>query len=392
MRALILVGGYGTRLRPLTLTVPKPCVEVCNKALMQHQIEALAAAGVTEVILAAGYQPEAIVGRLEGIAAKVGVRLVVSREDPDTPLGTAGPLGLARHLLEAPPAGPFFVLNSDVVCPFPLTQMLAYHKSRSGGGAAVAGTILVTRVADPSKYGVVVFDEGPAGTGRVARFVEKPKEFVGDKINAGVYVLEQSVLGLLGPPGTRMSIEREVFPKLAAQNALYAMTLEGFWADVGQPRDFLRGTELFLAWRADQLLKKKQQQQEDAKTTTIATVTSTATKSWSEVGNVLVDPTATIEEGAVLGPNVVVGAGCRVGRFARLRDTTLLPTSRVGDGARVCGAIIGWRSSVGRWCRIDEGTVLGENVHVADELHLNGAMVLPHKDIAASVPSPAVIM
>jgi mannose-1-phosphate guanylyltransferase len=350
---------------------------------MVHQIEALARAGVTEVILAVSHQPEALAAAVRPIAERIGVKVTVSMEDPKTPLGTAGPIGLARKILvpdgttTATAGEPFFVLNSDVVCSYPFAEMLQYHRERGA-----QGTILVTKVDDPSKYGVVVYEQR---TGKIDRFVEKPKEFVGDRINAGAYVLQPSVLDLIEP--RRMSIEREVFPKIAAKGTLYAMPLEGFWADVGQPRDFIRGTDMFLAWLASGAGGQQRKDEVVAYSEELA-----AKGGWKVVQPVLIDHSAIIGEGAEIGPNVVLGPGTRVGKCARLRETTLLGGARVGDAAWVNKAIIGWSSTVGRWARIDEGTVLAENVHIADELYINGALVLPHKDITASIPSPSIVM
>lgn len=165
MKALILVGGFGTRLRPLTLSVPKPLVDFANKPMILHQIEALKDAGVTEVVLAIAYQPSVMMSFLKEHEARLGIKITCSEEE--TPMGTAGPLALARDLLDDGTGEPFFMLNADVICDYPLKEVLAYHKSHGG-----EATILVTKVEEPSKYGVVVFDEA---SGKVDHFVEKPK-------------------------------------------------------------------------------------------------------------------------------------------------------------------------------------------------------------------------
>ncbi|KAJ8671029.1 hypothetical protein QAD02_002288 [Eretmocerus hayati] len=230
MRALILVGGYGTRLRPLTLSRPKPLVEFANKPMLLHQIEALVEINVTEVILAVSYRAEEMERELCQQAEKLGVKLIFSHEL--IPLGTAGPLALASKLLK-PGNNPFFVLNSDIICEFPFKQLLQFHKSHGK-----EGTIVVTKVEEPSKYGVVVCSRD----GQVLNFIEKPVEFVSNKINAGMYILNPSVLERvqLRP----MSIEKEIFPVMARECELYAMELSGFWMDVGQPKDFLTGQAL----------------------------------------------------------------------------------------------------------------------------------------------------
>ena len=225
MKALILVGGFGTRLRPLTLSKPKPLVDFCNKPMIVHQIEALKRVGVSEVVLAINYQPKVMYAFIEEYEKKLGVKIVCSREE--TPMGTAGPLALARDILDDGTGDPFFVLNSDVICEYPLQKAVDFFKSRGDGAE---GPILVTQVEDPSKYGVVVFDEG---SGKVERFVEKPKVFVGDKINAGIYLLSPKILDRIELKPT--SIKKEVFPKVAEEGKLYAMVLPGYWMDIGQP-------------------------------------------------------------------------------------------------------------------------------------------------------------
>lgn len=173
-RALILVGGYGTRLRPLTLSRPKPLVEFANKPILMHQIEALVEAGVAQVILAVSYRAEEMEVQLKKETAKLGVELIFSHETE--PLGTAGPLALAKECLNASKE-PFFVLNSDIICDFPFQKLEAFHREHG-----LEGTIVVTKVEEPSKYGVVLYDE----VGCIQSFIEKPQEFISNKINAGL--------------------------------------------------------------------------------------------------------------------------------------------------------------------------------------------------------------
>jgi mannose-1-phosphate guanylyltransferase len=230
MKALILVGGFGTRLRPLTLSVPKPIVPFANKEMVVHQIEALVRAGVTEVILAVNYHPEAMKNNLEKWEKVLNVQITYSHETE--PMGTAGPLALAKDRL-CENNEPFFVLNSDITCNYPLEEMLRFHKSHGK-----EGTILVTKVDDPSKYGVIVSDQ----EGKIERFVEKPKTYVGNKINAGIYVLNPSVIKRI--PLKPTSIEKEVFPKMAEDGQLYRFVLKGYWMDIGQPKDFITGSAM----------------------------------------------------------------------------------------------------------------------------------------------------
>ncbi|KAF2894657.1 hypothetical protein ILUMI_11518 [Ignelater luminosus] len=161
MKALILVGGYGTRLRPLTLTHPKPLVEFANKPILIHQIEALVEVGVTQVILAVSYRAEQMEKELSAAAEKLGVNLIFSHETE--PLGTAGPIALAKDYL-SDSSESFFVLNSDIICEFPFEDLIKFHNKHNK-----EGTIVVTKVEEPSKYGVIVSDENNC----IIKFVEK---------------------------------------------------------------------------------------------------------------------------------------------------------------------------------------------------------------------------
>lgn len=360
LKALILVGGFGTRLRPLTLSCPKPLVDFCNKPMIIHQIEALKAAGVSEVVLAINYQPEVMMGFIKEWEEKLGVKIVCSQENE--PMGTAGPLALARKILDDGSGHPFFVLNSDVICHYPLKDMLEFHVARDA-----EATILVTKVDDPSKYGVVVIDE----YGQVQRFVEKPKDFVGDKINAGIYVLSPSVLNRIELKPT--SIEREVFPHVAADNKLYAFTLGGYWMDVGQPKDYLKGLKLHL----DSLR--------------IHSPDHLASGAHIRA-NVLIDSSAKIGEGCLIGPDVCIGQGCVIGDGVRLSSCVIMRGVSVKQHSKIDTCIIGWDSKVGAWSRLENNCVLGEDVQVKDELYLNGAVVLPHKEIKESVAAPSIIL
>ncbi|XP_012280710.1 mannose-1-phosphate guanyltransferase beta isoform X2 [Orussus abietinus] len=314
---------------------------------------------VREIILAVSYRAEEMERELGEEANKIGVRLIFSHETE--PLGTAGPLALAKDLLHSGD-DPFFVLNSDIICDFPFKELLSFHK-RHGK----EGTILVTKVEEPSKYGVVVYGDG----GQIDRFIEKPQEFVSNKINAGIYILNSTVLNRIQLKP--MSIEKEVFPNMAHDGELYAMELSGFWMDIGQPKDFITGMCLYLT----SLRQKSPEKLYSGK---------------GVVGNVLVDPTATIGDDCRIGPNVTIGPGVVLSDGCCIKRCTLLKSAVIKEHAWLDGCIIGWKSVVGRWVRMEGITVLGENVIVKDELYINGGQVLPHKSISASVQEPQIIM
>lgn len=275
------------------------------------------------------------------------------------PLGTAGPLKLAEKTLGKDDS-PFFVLNSDVICDYPFQDLAEFHKAHGE-----EGTIVVTKVEEPSKYGVIVHK--PDHPSRIDRFVEKPVEFVGNRINAGLYILNPSVLSRIELRPT--SIEQETFPAIVKDGQLHSFDLEGFWMDVGQPKDFLSGTCLYLS----SLTKKGSKKLESP------------SKPYVYGGNVLVDPSAKIGKNCRIGPNVTIGPNVVVGDGVRLQRCVLLSGSKIKDHAWVKSTIVGWNSTIGKWARLENVSVLGDDVTVGDEIYVNGGSILPHKSIKQNV-------
>jgi len=359
MKGLILVGGLGTQLRPLTLSKPKPLIDFGNQPTLLHLLELLKNAGVTEVVLAINYRAEIMTDFLEK-HRDYGVKVTLSQETE--PLGTAGPIALAKDLLDD--GEPFFVLNCDVACDFSLRALLDFHNAHGK-----VGTIMVKSVDEPAMYGksVVVAHE----TGLVDRFVEHGRTFAGNLINAGVYIFSPQIFERITLRPT--SMEKEVLPALAAEEQLYSMPLDGYWMNIKTPKNFLHGTSHYLSHLR---LHKPQSLAQES----IAT------------GNVIVDPSASIGKGCKIGPDVVIGAGCVVEDGVHLARCTLLEGCRVCSHAVVLDSILGWRSTVGCWARVEGVSVLGEDVHLEAELFVNGALILPHKTIDSSVSEPQIIM
>lgn len=208
-------------------------------------------------------------------------------------------------------------------------------------------------------------------TGQVERFVEKPKIFVGNKINAGIYLLNPSVLDRISLRPT--SIEKEVFPKIAEEKKLFAMVLPGFWMDIGQPKDYISGLRLYL----DSLRRKFSEKLANGP---------------HIVGNVIIDDTAQVGDGCLIGPDVAIGPGCVIEAGVRLSRCTIMRGVRIKKHACVSGSIIGWHSTVGQWARVENMTILGEDVHVSDEVYSNGGVVLPHKEIKSNILKPEIVM
>lgn len=301
MKAIVLVGGRGTRLRPLTETVPKPALTLVDRPFLAYMVEWLAAHGVDDVVLACGFLPGALREALAGEEERAGVRIRYVAE-PE-PLGTAGAIRFAAE--QAGDVGEtFLALNGDVLTDLDLTALRDAHRERGAGA-----TIGLHPVEDSSAYGVV----RTAADGEVVEFLEKTGEAAPGEVNAGMYVLDRSVLELI-PPGRSVSIEREVFPRLA-RNGLFGLRLEGYWMDIGTPERYLQAS-----W---DILERRVQ-----------------TRVEPTAPGVFVSAEAEVAADAKLGPRAVVGPGCRVGSGARVTESVLLARSAVGEGASVERSIL----------------------------------------------------
>ena len=348
---MILVGGQGTRLRPLTDRTRKDMLTLVDRPLLAYTFEHLARHGVERSVISCGYLPdqiEAVFGdSYEGMSLEYAVE--------DEPLGTGGAIGFAGRALE----GSFFALNGDSLREADLGAMVAFH--RETGAKA---TILLTPVADPSRYGLV----RTADDGRVEAFLEKPRpeEIDTDLINAGLYVLEPEVLDLV-PEGRAVSIEREVFPRLAAEGSVYGVALPGYWLDVGTPESYLQA-------HRDVLERIFETEVGDALGSDFTLVDETADvhPEAKLVPPVYVGPGAVVERGARLGSLAVLGAGSKLAEGGLVENAVVGARTRVGAEASVVGSIVGDDAELGPGCRLHNLSVVGPDARVG------GGNVLDH--------------
>jgi NDP-sugar pyrophosphorylase family protein len=356
MQAIVLVGGEGTRLRPLTYGTPKPMVPIMNVPFLARTLERLYAAEIRDVILAAGYMPQAIVDYFgDGTQLDMKVTYVIE----ETPLGTAG----AIKNVESHITGPFFVLNGDILTSLDLRAMREYHHDKGG-----IGTIHLIRVEDPSPFGCVVHDEN----GRVSAFVEKPAkgQEPTDEINAGTYLLERDILDFI-PPGRNVSIERATFPDvIAAGKAIYAYTTADYWLDLGRPEQYLAAHRDVLSGAMPLAVEPG-----------ISGDGSEALRGHPGVippvhaaADVVVDASATV------GPNVVFGRGCSIGAGAVVRESVLWERVSVGADAVIEEAILASGVTIGPKAHVARGSVIGHDVTIGP-----GAVLEP----GARLGSPA---
>jgi mannose-1-phosphate guanylyltransferase len=356
MQALILAGGEGTRLRPLTSTVPKPVVPLANRPFISLMIDWLRGHGVDDVVMSCGFLAEGV-RQVLGDGDALGVRLRYVEEP--TPLGTGGALRYAGELLDER----FFMLNGDVLTDMDLTAQLSQHE-RTGARA----TIALYPVEDPSMYGLVRCNPDDS----VTEFVEKPssEEIDTDLINAGAYILERSILDEMAPPGTNISIERDVFPKLVGRG-LYGFVGEGYWLDIGTPDRYLQGTFDILEGNVRTDLGSRLEQAGHV-------LADGAQVHGRMVAPALVGAGSTIGRGAIVGGRVTLGSDVTVEEGAHIENSVVLDGARIGAGTRVSWSIIGPRSVVGDHCHLEGGVVLGENVRLGARNELRaGARVSP---------------
>ncbi len=344
LEAVLLVGGQGTRLRPLTVTTPKPMLPVAGVPCTEHQIARARAAGVTRVILGTSYKPE-VFEQYFGNGSRFGVELVYVTEE--VPLGTGGAIRHVAPYLESDADAPVLIFNGDVLTGHDIGGQVDMWRQMNSDVS-----LYLTRVEDPRAYGLVPTDDA----GRVTAFLEKPtsaQELVTDQINAGCYVFRRSVIDAI-PTGRPVSVERETFPSLLASGAVVTGFVDdGYWLDLGTPLAFVQGSRDLVLGRAP----------------------SPALP--GAVGEYLVQPSAEIASDAVLVGGTYVGAGATVGAGAIVNGSALFDGAMIAAGAHVRDSVVGSGAIVGAGAYLD-GVVVGDRAVIGpgNEL-IRGARVWP---------------
>jgi mannose-1-phosphate guanylyltransferase len=351
--AVILVGGRGTRLRPLTIETPKPMLPTAGVPFLMHLLARIRGAGVDHVVLATSYRPE-VFARGIGDGTALGLRIDYVNEDK--PLGTGGGIRNVVPLLESKPDDPVVILNSDILSSHDIAAQVEAHVA---AGADVS--MHLTDVHDPRAFGCVPTD----ADGRVTEFLEKTPEPVTNAINAGCYVFTRRLIDEI-PAGRAVSVERETFPGLLRDGALVLGFADpGYWLDVGTPESFVRGScDLVLGRLASTALP-------------------------GPTGESLVLPGARVAAGAVLSGGTTVGAGAVVSAGAQVDGSVLLDGAVVDECAVVRGSVLGRNSRVGARTHL-VGVMVGDRAVVGDDNELlTGARVwadvtLPHLSVRFS--------
>jgi mannose-1-phosphate guanylyltransferase len=357
LQALILAGGEGTRLRPLTSTIAKPVVPLVSRPFIGYMLEWLRRHGVDEVVLACGFMADGV-REVLGDGSGFGVRLCYMEEP--APLGTGGALKYAEDLLDER----FLMLNGDVLTDIDLSAQLARHE-RTGARA----TLALIAVEDPSAYGLVHLRRD----GSVAEFVEKPgPEQAGMKlVNAGAYVIERSVLETMPPAGTNVSIERDVFPALVG-HGLYGFEAHGYWLDIGTPERYLQATYDILEGSVQTELGTQLGGLD------LRLLDPSAAVAGRVVAPAVVGASCEIAPEAVVGGRTVLGRDVRIGEGAHVEGSVLLDGVRIGPRTSVRGSILGAGVALGENCLLDGGVVVGEGVQIGrDNTLAAGVRIFP---------------
>jgi NDP-sugar pyrophosphorylase family protein len=370
-KGIIISGGWGTRLRPLTCTIPKSLIPVVNKPVIERQILLLKSAGVTDITLAVSVMADILKNYFKD-GKKIGV--TIHYTDERTPMGTAGAIKLAEDHLKD---DNFFMINGDVILNFDFKQMLKAHREHKG-----IGLIASKIVKDPSRYGVLIAEEE---SNRILQFLEK-KDYTppGGKhvpmpINAGVYLLEPEIFKYIEPK-KKISMEREVFPILAAENNLFHYPISGLWKDIGKPEELLEGNIQLMNDILQNLDEKEKNLIDD---------------SIDIDGKAMIYPPVTIGKNVTIGRNCEIGPNVIVGDNVYLDDNTKIKESLIYDNSYISKDVNIERAIIADNCLIhnnvelkgnkDNLVILASYVEISENVDLiaptNGSITICHHEI-----------
>lgn len=351
MQAIILAGGMGTRLRPLTYTLPKPMLPVANQPVLGHIIRQLAAAGCSEVIITTNYLAEVV----ENGLAALGLPIPVHCVQEDIPLGTAG---CVKNLIDRLD-NEFFVIQGDAVAEVDYAGLTRFHRDHEADA-----TITVMKVQDPREFGIVDLDED----GRIGRFQEKPRieEAFSDLANAGFYLLKKELFDLV-PAGVSFDFSKQLFPLLLEQDRrLFACRLRGFWVDIGRVNTYLNGNQHLISGRAEVA--------PGVEVPTSATL----------LPPFLIGARSSIGDHCVIGPGTVIGDHCQIGPGSTIIGSVLMNDVVVGGGCRLNDCVVASRNRIGQEVVVSPRAVIGEGCDIGA-----GAQVGAYSRVGPAVPISA---
>ncbi len=349
MKAIVMAGGFGTRLRPLTINLPKPMVPICNLPMMEHVVQLLVKHGITHVTALLYFQPN-IIRDYFGDGSKFGVDMHYAQPDDD--YGTAGAVRYA-----VPKATePILIISGDLATDFDLSEAIEWHKKKQA-----EATILLTRMENPLAYGIVITDDD----GRIVRFLEKPSwgEAFSDTINTGIYILEPSAIEMI-PPKTNFDFSQNLYPlMLSRQMGLYGKITSGYWKDVGNVSEYQRAHADFFNGILEIDLKRDYKKQDGAEVWTGENVQLGDNVSFT--GRVVLGNNVKVEAGALLH-NTVVGDRTRIGPGARLKDTVVWADCNIGAESNLSASVVCNAARLGRNVQLMDEVIISDETVIGD--------------------------
>ncbi len=345
MKAVVMAGGEGTRLRPLTLNIPKPLVPVCNKPIMEHIVESLREQGITENIATLYYLADEIQSYF-GDGSSLGVSIEYSIEE--SPLGTAGAVKILEDKLD----DTFLIMSGDAMTDFNVMEAVDFHK-KSG---AIA-TIVLYRVETPLEYGVVITDD----EGRILRFLEKPGwgEVFSDTVNTGIYILEPEIFKYM-ENGKNYDWSKDIFPKLLEEGRpLFGCVLDGYWCDIGNLKQYREVHIDALSGKIKTVLPGKKSKGK----VWVGDKSSISPKA-NITGPAIIGSNCLIKENAVINPFSIVGDNCIVEDGARITQAVLWNNNYIGRHATINNSVICRNNAVGEEAEIQDGAIIGDNCKI----------------------------
>jgi len=363
MKGVIMAGGAGSRLRPLTCSRPKPMTPIMNKPVMEYAVELLSRHGIKDICVTLQYLPQEII-RYFGDGSAFGVKLSYFVEK--TPLGTAGSVKNAEDFLDEP----FVVISGDALTDFDLSKAVKFHFDNGA-----AATIVLTTVENPLEFGVVITDE----KGRIVKFLEKPGwgEVFSDQVNTGIYVLEPEILKLI-PPNTMFDFSKNLFPKLLELGKpLWGCVLEGYWCDVGNIQQYRQAHFDMLEGKVKHGLFGRVVEKD------LRMGRGTEIDPSAEIyGPVLIGDNCWIGPGVRLGPFAVIGDNVIIEKEASVKKTVIWENTYIGRGAALRGAVVCKGARIDDGVSIYEGAVIGDSSKVGEYATIKpDVKIWPNKDV-----------
>jgi len=358
LKALILAGGFATRLRPLSCSRPKTLFPIVNKPLLQWIFERLSNNGINEAVLAVNALTQFYIRQYR--TQKSGLKVKFSIDPPKMPLGTAGPIKKAEKLIGHD--DPFIVLNGDIFADLSYKKLFDTHK-KSGALA----TIALCSVEDPCSFGVAEMINGNL----IRRFIEKPAKgkAPSNLINAGAYILSPKVFDYI-PEGRAVSIEREIFPKLAEEGKLCGYCVDGLWMDIGKPEEYLKANKIIL----DSVVKSLKQKK---------------SKNFELKNPVALDNGVSVKNKSTIGPYAILGKNVKVGKNVQISNSIIFPDTEIDDFVSINGAIIGEGVRIGKHVRLRKGCIVGDRAKIKDNVILDyGLAICPAKEVFENILKP----